>query len=63
LRLEQENSSTDYYINYNRVDDINIETQADANKVIIVESMGMPHITWKKVALDVGESYDIDNFD
>jgi len=66
LRLEQETLTADYYIGYNWKFGMNVETQEDADKVIIVEKDGGIHesvISWKKAALSVGESYVIENYD
>ena len=69
LRLEQTVVSHDYYIGYNWASGINQDTQEDPDRVIIVQ-MNKSHngdssseISWKVAALDVGESYTIQNYD
>mmetsp|Transcript_48415 Transcript_48415/g.53938 ORF Transcript_48415/g.53938 Transcript_48415/m.53938 type:complete len:824 (+) Transcript_48415:199-2670(+) len=66
LRLEQETKRTNYYIGFNWKSGVNTGTQEDANKVIIVEKAGASsasEISWKKAALNVGQSYIINNYD
>ena len=65
LRLEQENFPGDYYVGYNRAEGINAETQEDGDKVIIFLKDGDVHeskTSWKKAALEPGESFVIVNF-
>lgn len=66
LRLELETTDSDYYVGYNRAEGINSGTQADGDKVIVFTKDGGVNDSvnsWKKAALEVGESYVIHNFD
>jgi hypothetical protein len=66
LRLEQETSTMDYYIGYNRAEGMNAETQEDGDKVIVFTKNGDIHesrISLKRASLYVGESHVIKNYD
>eukprot|EP00536_Pseudo-nitzschia_multiseries_P014124 jgi/Psemu1/37652/gm1.37652_g len=66
LRLEQSHQEPDYYVGYNRKHGIHVDTMEDPDTVTIVrKEMGSPTeygYSTKVVALNVGDSYVLENF-
>eukprot|EP00532_Pseudo-nitzschia_australis_P007855 CAMPEP_0168175344 /NCGR_PEP_ID=MMETSP0139_2-20121125/7065_1 /TAXON_ID=44445 /ORGANISM="Pseudo-nitzschia australis, Strain 10249 10 AB" /LENGTH=851 /DNA_ID=CAMNT_0008093711 /DNA_START=161 /DNA_END=2714 /DNA_ORIENTATION=- len=67
LRLKQEGSKTDYYIGYNRATGANVQTQEDANRIVVLKkTIGGPDGTgksWKLGSLRYQDQrYVIPNF-
>ncbi|KAL3919639.1 MAG: hypothetical protein SGILL_003655, partial [Bacillariaceae sp.] len=66
LRLEQINSSTDYFVGYNRASGINVDTRESANRVHIVRREGNPLAygqSWKVATVSEGNEYEFTDFD